>query len=173
MTPQHSSLPGQAFRYGMTTQTYMRIKCHFVHIYALYKSLSNVTLGSTIPTLSVALRLVRYCFHCFQERFIYLGQHLAWVFILCRWQQLAQANARHLLDPPGGPPWCKFTNYLKTKNRPFYNPCPRAIPKAWRSSERRNFLNHFLSLRTSSRTELAHARMRGPETNNNSTKNKG
>ena len=33
--------------------------------------------------------------------------------------------------------------------------------------------NHFLSLRTSSRTELAQAWMRGPEINNNSTKNKG
>jgi hypothetical protein len=59
------------------------------------------------------------------------------------------------------------------KNRPFYNPSSWAVPKTWRSSESRNFLNHFLSLRTSSRTELTQARMRGPETNNNSTKNKG
>ena len=33
--------------------------------------------------------------------------------------------------------------------------------------------NHFLPLRTSSRTEQAQARMHGPKINNNSTKNKG
>lgn len=36
-----------------------------------------------------------------------------------------------------------------------------------------SIFNHFLSLRTSSRTELAQARMHGPKINNNSTKNKG
>ena len=76
------------------------------------------------------------------------------------------------VEPPGVTPHLILIQSNR-KNRPFYNPSSWAVPKTWRSSERRNFLNHFLSLRTSSRTELAHARMRGPEINNNSTKNKG
>ena len=77
-----------------------------------------------------------------------------------------------LVDPPDPP---KSFNLIKSnrKNRPFSNPSSWAVPKTWRSLERENFFNHFLSLRTSSRTERVQARMRGPEINNNSTKNKG
>jgi hypothetical protein len=76
------------------------------------------------------------------------------------------------VEPPGVSPYSILIQSNR-KNRPFYSPSSRVVPKTWRSSERRNFLNHFLSSRTSSRTELAHARMRGSVTNNNSTKNKG
>jgi hypothetical protein len=48
-----------------------------------------------------------------------------------------------------------------------------SIPATKATSRELTNFNHFLSLRTSSRTELAQARMRGPEINNNSTKNKG
>jgi hypothetical protein len=76
------------------------------------------------------------------------------------------------VEPPGVTP-NSILIQSNRKNRPFYNPSSWAVPKTWRSPERENFLNHFLPLRTSSRTELAQARMRGPEINNNSTKNKG
>jgi hypothetical protein len=76
------------------------------------------------------------------------------------------------VEPPGVTP-NSILIQSNRKNRPFYNPSSWAVPKTWRSSEREHFLNHFLPLRTSSRTELAQARMRGPEINNNSTKNKG
>ena len=77
-----------------------------------------------------------------------------------------------LVDPPDPPQLFNFTQSNR-KNRPFYNPSSWAVPKTWRSLERENFFNHFLSLRTSSRTEWVQARMQGPEINNNSTKNKG
>ena len=76
-----------------------------------------------------------------------------------------------LVDPPDPP---QLFNLIKSnrKNRPFSNPSSWAVPKTWWSSERKSF-NHFLLLRTTSRTEQVQARMRGPEINNNSTKNKG
>ena len=39
-------------------------------------------------------------------------------------------------SPPGDPPRCKFTNYLKTKNRPFFNPFSWTVSATWRSPER-------------------------------------
>jgi hypothetical protein len=79
----------------------------------------------------------------------------------------------YLLVDPSEPP--QSFNLIKSnrKNRPFSNPSSWAVPKTWRSLDRANFFNHFLSSRTSSRTERVQARMRGPEINNNSTKNKG
>jgi hypothetical protein len=136
MTPQHSYPPGRSFHWGMTAQAYECMECYYVHIHALYSNLYNVTLRSAIPTTAVASRFVRYCFYCFPKWLIYLGQHLAWAFISCRWQQLAHATARHLLDPPEDPPWYKFTNYLNAKNRPFFNPSSWTVPVTWRSLER-------------------------------------
>jgi hypothetical protein len=77
-----------------------------------------------------------------------------------------------LVDPPDPP---QSFNLFKSnrKNRPFSNPSSWAVPKTWRSLERKNLFNHFLLLRTSSRTERVQARMHGPVINNNSTKNKG
>ena len=77
-----------------------------------------------------------------------------------------------LVDPPDPPQSFNFTQSNR-KNRPFSNPSSWAVPKTWRSLERENFFNHFLSLRTSSRSEWVQARRQGPEINNNSTKNKG
>ena len=39
-------------------------------------------------------------------------------------------------SPPGGSPQFKFTNHLKTKNRPFFNPFSWTVPVTWRSPER-------------------------------------
>ena len=77
-----------------------------------------------------------------------------------------------LVDPPDPP---HSFNLLRSnrKNRPFSNPSSWAVPKTWRSSERKSFFNHFLPLRTSSRTEQVQAWKHGPEINNNSTQNKG
>ena len=136
MTPQHSSLPGRAFPFGMTAQAYICNECYRSHTSAIYSKIYNAINSGLRYRYSPANRMFRYCFHCFQEWLIYLGQHLAWVFISCRWQQLAQATTRHLLNPPGDPPWCKFTNYLKTKNRPFFNPSSWTVPVTWRSPER-------------------------------------
>ena len=76
-----------------------------------------------------------------------------------------------LVDPPDPPQSFNFIQSNR-KNRPFSNPSSWAVLKTWRSLERENFFNHFLSLRTSSLTEQVQARMQGPK-NNNSTKNKG
>ena len=84
-----------------------------------------------------------------------------------------KGKCMHLLvDPPDPPHSFNLIQSIR-KNRPFSNPSSWAVPKTWRSLGRKNFSNHFLSLRTSSRTERVQARMRGPEINNNSTKNKG
>ena len=77
-----------------------------------------------------------------------------------------------LVDPPDPPQSFNFIQSNR-KNRPFSNPSSWAVPKTWRSLERKNLFNHFLLLRTSSRTERVQARMHGPVINNNSTKNKG
>ena len=84
-----------------------------------------------------------------------------------------KGKCMHLLvDPPDPPHSFNLIQSIR-KNRPFSNPSSWAVPKTWRSLKRKSFFNHFLSLRTSSRTERVQARMRGPEINNNSTKNKG
>ena len=137
MTPQHSSLPGRSFRFGMTAQAYICNECYRSHTNAISSKIFNAINSGLIYGYSPANRLVRYCFHCFQKWLIYLGQHLAWVFISCRWKQLAQATTWHLLNPPGDPLWYKFTNYLKTKNRPFFNPSSWTVPVTWRSPERK------------------------------------
>jgi hypothetical protein len=136
MTPQRSSSSGRAFRYGMTAQAYMRIKCHYIYIYALYSSLYNVILRSAIPTLSVASRLAWYCFHCF-ERWVskYTHYPLKFRYLLGGNKNLIRAPLQ-TLHSPGGPPRHKFTNYLKTKNRPFFNPFSWTVPVTWRSPER-------------------------------------
>ena len=84
-----------------------------------------------------------------------------------------KAKCMHSLVDPPVPPQVFIFNQFNRKNRPFSNPSSWAVPKTWRSLKRKSFFNHFLSLRTSSRTERVQARMRGPEINNNSTKNKG
>jgi len=71
-------------------------------------------------------------------------------------------------DPPGS-----GMHLFKTKRvTPFYD---RLVsdPTSMVAGREMQIFNHFLSLRTSSRTERVQARMRGPEINNNSTKNKG
>jgi hypothetical protein len=144
MSPQHSFLPGRSSPFGTTTQVYMRMECYNLHIHAIFNGVSNAINSSFRYGYSPVNLLVQYCFHCFLKWLIYIGQHLAWVIISCCWQQLAQATTRHLLNPPGDPPWCKFTNYLKTKNRPFINPFSWTVPATWRSPERKSFY-HFLT----------------------------
>ena len=144
MTPQYSFPPGCVLHYGMTAQTYTCMKCYLLHIHAVNYRLSNATnIGSRYRYLPV-YRLVRHCFHCFHKWLIYLGHNSAWGFISCLWQKLVQATYRHLLNPPGDPPWCKSANYLNTKNRPFFNPSSWTVPVTWRSFERSSFY-HFLS----------------------------
>jgi hypothetical protein len=136
MSPQHSFPPGRALHYGMTAQVYICMKCYTLHNHAVNYRLSNATNSGSRYRYPPANRLALYCFHCFHKWLIYLGHHLAWVFISCSWQKLAQATTWYLLYPPGGPPRHKFTNYLKTKNRPFFNPFSWTVPVTWRSPER-------------------------------------
>jgi hypothetical protein len=73
---------------------------------------------------------------------------------------------------PGDPP----ANRMHISNSQNFTPLIHyhvSIPATKAASREITNFNHFLSLRTSSRAELAQARMRGPEINNNSTKNKG
>jgi hypothetical protein len=74
--------------------------------------------------------------------------------------------------PPGDPP----ANRMHISKSQNFTPLiydHMSDPATIAASREMTNFNHFLSLRTSSRTELAQARMRGPEINNNSTKNKG
>ena len=73
---------------------------------------------------------------------------------------------------PGDPPANRMhitssQNFTPLAHRLESDPASMAVSRVTP-----NF-NHFLSLRTSSRTEQAQARMHGPKINNNSTKNKG
>ena len=136
MSPQHSYLLGRVFPFGTTAQVYFRMKCYNSHHNAICSKIFNATNSGFRYRYPPANRLAQYCFHCFQKWLIYLGHHLAWVFISCSWKKLAQATTWYLLYPPGDPPWCKFTNYLNTKNRPFLNPSSWTVPVTWRSPER-------------------------------------
>ena len=137
MTPQHSSPPGRAFRFGMFARLYRCMKCYLKHAAALDSRLNNVSLRGATPVLSVSSGMVRYCFNCFEKRLIYLGHHLFGSMHSCPWMMAQYYCAPCALDPPGSPPWCNFTNYSNTKNRPFINPSSWAVPVTWRSSERK------------------------------------
>jgi hypothetical protein len=73
---------------------------------------------------------------------------------------------------PGDPPANRMHISFSQNFNPLVHRLERDLNGMEAGWETTNF-NHFLSLRTSSRTELAQARMQGPEINNNSTKNKG
>ena len=137
MTPQHSCLPWRPFRYGMTAKAYICMECHATHICAIYSRLNSITFRSTIPALSAASRLIRYCFHIFESRLWKCTPHLPKFRYFSGGNQNLLCSALHSLDPPGDPPWCKFSNYLNTKNRPFFNPSSWAVPMTRRSSERK------------------------------------
>ena len=136
MTPQHSSLPGRSFHFGMTAQAYICNECYRSHTNAICSKIFNAIKSGLIYGYSPANRLVRYCFHGFQKWLRKYAYHLLVIRHLSRGNQNLICPALDTLDPPGGPPWCKFTNYLKTKNRPFFNPSSWTVPVTWRSPER-------------------------------------
>jgi hypothetical protein len=137
MTPQHSSSPGRAVPCGITAQAYMRIKCYLLHLHAINNRVNNaINSGFRYRYLPVH-RLVRYCFHCFQKRLTHYVHHLLRISFPHRGNPTLCCTALYVPHPPGRPPWYKFTNYLKTKNRPFYNPSSWAVPVTWRSLERK------------------------------------
>jgi hypothetical protein len=83
-------------------------------------------------------------------------------------QQIFNRTNRSSGDPPGS-----GMHLFKTQRvTPFYDRLVSDSPSMVAGREMQIF-NHFLPLRTSSRTERVQARMHGPEINNNSTKNKG
>ena len=122
MTPQSSFPPDRALPFGTTAQAYLCMKCYRSYINAIYSRLFNAINSGFRYGYSLVNRLGRLCFYCLGKCLMYLGHHSAWVSVSFLGQQLAQAVARHLLDPPGEPPGHRFTNYLNTKNRPFINP---------------------------------------------------
>ena len=73
---------------------------------------------------------------------------------------------------PGAPPGTRMQT-LKPKRITPFNHRLASDPIGMEAGWEMQIFNHFLSLRTSSRTELVQARMQGPKINNNSTKNKG
>ena len=135
MTPQHSS-PGRALPSGMTTQAYTCMKCCSLHIHAVNCRLSNVTLHDALSLHSAGISFFRFSLQCFYVWLCHYVNHLFWL-----WHEFACIHGSHTsffytLHPPGDPLWCKFTNYLKTKNRPFFNPSSWTILVTWRSPER-------------------------------------
>jgi hypothetical protein len=137
MTPQHSSLPGRSFHFGMTAQAYLSMECYRSHIYAIFSGIFNAKNSSFGYGFLPFNRLVRYCFHCFERWLRKYAYHLFLFSYLIRCKPKLCCKALYVLDLPGGPPWYKFTNYLKTKNRPFFNPSSWTVPVTWRSPERK------------------------------------
>jgi hypothetical protein len=136
MTPQHSYPPGRALPSGMTTQ-YLRMKCYTKHINAKCSKIFNTTNSGSRYHYLPAHRLVRYCFHCFKKCLTQYVHHLLKFSFPHRGKPRLCCSALYTLHPPGDPPWYKFTNYLNTKNRPFFNPSSWTIPMTWRSPERK------------------------------------
>ena len=137
MTPQHSSLPGRSFHFGTTTQVYMRMKCYNIHIHAIFNRVSNAIYSNFRYGYFLVNCLVHYCFHSFPKWLRKYAYHLFLFSYLIRCKPKLCCKALYVLDLPGGPPWCKFTNYLKTKNRPFFNPSSWTVLVTWRSPERK------------------------------------
>jgi hypothetical protein len=136
MNPQHSSLSGQVFSSGTTAQAYMCMECDLIHIYAIDYRLSNVTLRGALSLHAGGISFFRYSLQCLDAWLCHYANHLFWL-----WHKFACIHGSHAcflysLDPPGDPPWYKFTNYLNTKNRSFLNPSSWTIPVTWRSLER-------------------------------------
>jgi len=69
MTPQHSSPPGRAFRFGMFTRLYVRMKCYRKHNSAIYFEQYDASLSVFRSGLLSKATLVRYSYHCFRGRF--------------------------------------------------------------------------------------------------------
>jgi hypothetical protein len=74
--------------------------------------------------------------------------------------------------PPGDPPANRMHILISQNVTPLAHRL-ESDPASMAASRVIINFNHFLPLRTSSRTEQAQARMHGPKINNNSTKNKG
>ena len=144
MTPQHSCPPWRPFRYGMTSRVYLSSKCSNIHISAYifgknrFKKLAYQALFRSLDhwILRTLHRLSRRLFY--QSRLsdppvyppgkIGVFDHLIY----------------GALSPPGTSPLVNFSNYSKSKNRPFFNPSSWTVPMTWRSSERKSFY-HFLN----------------------------
>ena len=136
MTPQHSYPPGRAFHWGMTAQAYECMKCYILHHNAVYCRVSNAKNSALRYSCSIFNHLVRYSFHCFLMRLTNYAHHLLRISFPHRGKSTLYCSALYTLHPPGEPPWYKFTNYLNTKNRPFFNPSSWTVPVTWRSLER-------------------------------------
>ena len=83
-----------------------------------------------------------------------------------------QIKFKRMNGSPGDPP----ANRMHILFSQIFTPLAHRLesdPASMAASRVTLNFNHFLPLRTSSRTEQAQARMHGPEINNNSTKNKG
>ena len=136
MTPQYSSLPDRALPFGATAQAYMCMECCRLQLNAIICRVNNAINSSFRYRYLPANRLVRYCFHCLEKRLRHYAHYLLKLSLPHRGNPTLCCNAFYTLHPPGGPPWYKFTNYLKTKNRPFFNPSSWAVLVTWRSPER-------------------------------------
>jgi hypothetical protein len=137
MTPQHSSPPGRAFRFGIFARLYVRMKCYKKHNSAIYGGLFDTRLRDFRSGLSSSASLVRYSYHCFEHWLNYLTSNLFYPKYPPGYKGTAHGAVLCVPYPPGGPHWCNFTNYSNTKNRPFINPSSWTVPVTWRSSERK------------------------------------
>ena len=137
MTPQHSCPPWRPFRYGMTSRVYLSSKCHNLRIGAYLSRHYRFILLS----YQALLRSLNYwVLHILQslDRRLY---HRTSLFDppVCPPGKIGVFD--HLiygaLSPPGTSPLVNFSNYSKSKNRPFFNPSSWTVPMTWRSSERK------------------------------------
>lgn len=137
MTPQHSCLPWRPFRYGMTIRAYGSSICSNIHF-------SAYIFGN--------YRFIRFAYQALSRSL----DHWSFRILQCLNRRLLHRThlsdppvhppgtigvLNHLtsgaLSPPGALPLLHFSNYSKTKNRPFFNPSSWAVPMTWRSSERK------------------------------------
>ena len=137
MTPQHSYLPWRRFRYGMTIRAYVSNICSNIHICAYvfgnyrFKKLIYQALFRSLDhwILRTLHRLSRRLFY--QSLLSDLPVYPPGEIGVFKYLILGA------LGQPGIPPLIHFTNYSKTKSRPFFYPSSWAVPMTWRSSERK------------------------------------
>jgi hypothetical protein len=144
MTPQHSCLPWRPFRHGMTFRAYVSSICSNIHISAYifgknrFKKLAFHALFRSLDhwILRTLHRLSRRLFY--QSRLSDPPVYPPGEIGVFKYLILGA------LGPPGTPPLLHFSNYFKTKNRPFFDSSSWAVPMTWRSSGRKS-LYHFLN----------------------------
>ena len=122
MTPQQSYPPSCMFLHGMNSCGYMSSICIQYYNFASSITTYGDTMSYLTQSIALVIRFIRHSFHCFEKWLHCCAFHLFHFRHQPKNKLMQLSIILHILSPPGEPPWYQFTNYLKTKNRPFINP---------------------------------------------------